>query len=40
VMKSFTTSRRLGADDTLPMAGFPETHRLAESLHLLLRRNR
>jgi len=38
VMKSFVKSRRLGVQDILPMGNFPATHRLEQSLHLLLRR--
>lgn len=37
-MKSYATSRRLNAEDTLPMANFPEDLRLTQSLHLLLQR--
>lgn len=37
VMKSFVNCRRLEAEDILPMDNFPETHRLEQSLHLLLR---
>jgi putative methyltransferase (TIGR04325 family) len=39
VMKSYVNSRRLGVEDTLPMDNFPESHRLEQTLHLLLRRN-
>jgi putative methyltransferase (TIGR04325 family) len=39
VMKSFVNSRRLGAEDILPMGNFPASHRLEQSLHLLLRRD-
>jgi putative methyltransferase (TIGR04325 family) len=38
VMKSYATSRRLDAEDTLPMANFPEDLRLTQSLHLLLKK--
>jgi len=38
IMKSFVNSRRLGVEDTLPMNNFPESHRLEQSLHLLLQR--
>lgn len=37
-MKSDVVARRLGADDALPMSHFPPTHRLAYTLHLLLKR--
>lgn len=37
-MKSFVSSRRLGVEDTLPMENFPESHRLEQSLQLLLSR--
>jgi putative methyltransferase (TIGR04325 family) len=37
-MKCYATSRRLDADDTLPMANFPEDMRLSQSLHLLLQK--
>jgi len=37
-MKTFAAARRLGVDDTLPMDQFPQTHRLEQSLHLLLQR--
>lgn len=39
VMKSFVSSRRAGVSDALPMNNFPASHRLAQTLHLLLRRN-
>jgi len=39
VMKSFVNSRRLEAEDFLPMDNFPKNHRLEHSLHLLLRRD-
>jgi putative methyltransferase (TIGR04325 family) len=39
VMKSFVSSRRLGAEDILPMDNFPVSHRLEQTLHLLLRRD-
>lgn len=39
VMKSFVSSRRRGVEDTLPMNNFPASHRLEQTLHLLLRRN-
>ncbi|CAN1525393.1 Putative methyltransferase, LIC12133 family [Methylophilaceae bacterium] len=35
VMKSYATSRRLDAEDTLPMTNFPENLRLTQTLHLL-----
>lgn len=35
-MKSFATSRRLDAEDILPMTNFPEDLRLTHTLHLLL----
>lgn len=35
-MKTVSTSRRLGADDRLPMDNFPSEYRLDYSLHLLL----
>ncbi len=38
IMKSFVSSLRLGIEDTLPMNNFPETHRLEQTLHLLLQR--
>ena len=38
-MKTFATARRLGVDDILPMDGFPPSHRLEQSLHLLVRRD-
>jgi putative methyltransferase (TIGR04325 family) len=37
-MKSYATSRRLDAQDTLHMPNFPEDMRLTQSLHLLLQR--
>ena len=37
MMKTVSTSRRLGADDILPMNNFPPEYRLDYSLHLLLR---
>lgn len=37
-MKNYTTSRRLAAEDVLPMNNFPASHRLTQTLHLLLRR--
>jgi putative methyltransferase (TIGR04325 family) len=37
-MKSFAAARRGGVDDVLPMDQFPESHRLDQSLHLLLSR--
>ncbi len=39
IMKSYATSRRLDAVDTLPMENFPKGMRLQQSLHLLLRRS-
>jgi putative methyltransferase (TIGR04325 family) len=39
VMKSFVSSRRHGEEDVLPMRNFPESHRLEQSMHVLLRRN-
>lgn len=39
VMKSFVNARRHGAEDGLPMANFPASHRLEQSLHLLFRRD-
>jgi len=39
VMKSFVHSRRLGVEDILPMDNFPASHRVEQSLHLLLRRD-
>jgi putative methyltransferase (TIGR04325 family) len=39
VMKTFAAGRRLEMVDTLPMDHFPETHRLEQSLHLLLQRH-
>ena len=39
VMKSSVNSRRLESVDTLPMDNFPKSHRLEQSLHLLLHRN-
>jgi len=39
VMKSFVSSRRRGVEDILPMNNFPASHRLEQTLHLLLRRN-
>lgn len=39
VMKSFVNSCRLGVEDILPMDNFPQSHRLEQSLHLLLRRD-
>jgi putative methyltransferase (TIGR04325 family) len=38
--KSYATSRRLGVEDTLPMANFPEDLRLTQSLHLLLQKKK
>jgi putative methyltransferase (TIGR04325 family) len=38
VMKTFATGRRLKMADTLAMDHFPKTHRLEQSLHLLLHR--
>jgi putative methyltransferase (TIGR04325 family) len=37
-MKSYVTSRRLDAEDTLPMTNFPEDLRLTQTLHLLLKK--
>lgn len=39
IMKSFVNSRRLDAEDTLPMDNFPRSHRLDQTMHLLFRRN-
>jgi putative methyltransferase (TIGR04325 family) len=39
-MKSYSTSRRLDVEDTLPMTNFPEDFRLTQSLHLLLQKNK
>lgn len=39
IMKSFVNSRRLGVEDILPMDNFPQSHRLEQSSHLLLRKN-
>lgn len=39
IMKSFVSSRRLGVEDILPMDNFPESHRVGQSLHILLRRD-
>lgn len=38
VMRAPTASRRLDVDDILPMNGFPATHRLERTVHLLLAR--
>ncbi len=38
VMRSFVNSLRLGIMDVLPMDNFPASHRLEQTLHLLLRR--
>ena len=38
VMKSYATSRRLDAEDTLPMANLSKNLRLTQSLHLLLQK--
>lgn len=37
-MKSYVTSRRFDAVDTLPMGNFPEELRLEQTLHLLLQK--
>ena len=37
-MKSYATSRRLDAEDTLAMTNFPEDLRLTQTLHLLLQK--
>ncbi|HEY3045469.1 MAG TPA: methyltransferase, TIGR04325 family [Vicinamibacterales bacterium] len=39
VMKTFAPSRRLGVEDAVPMDRFPDSHRLEQSLHLLLHRD-
>jgi putative methyltransferase (TIGR04325 family) len=39
-MKSYVTSRRLNAEDILPMENFPEDSRLTQTLHLLLQKDR
>lgn len=39
VMRSDATSRRLNSEDILPMDNFPESYRLKQTLHLLLKRN-
>ena len=36
VMRSYVSSRRLGSYDGLPMDNFPSSHRLSQTLHLLL----
>jgi len=38
IMKNFVNSRRLDVEDILPMNNFPESHRLDNTLHLLLER--
>jgi putative methyltransferase (TIGR04325 family) len=38
-MKSFATSRRLDAEDILPMTNFPEDLRLNQTLHLLFQKS-
>lgn len=38
IMKNFVSSRRLGAEDVLPMDNFPPDRRLNQTLHLLLQR--
>ena len=38
IMQSFVSSRRLDLEDILPIDNFPESHRLSQSLHLLLHR--
>lgn len=38
IMKNYVNSRRLQADDFLPMENFPESYRLQQTLHLLFRR--
>jgi putative methyltransferase (TIGR04325 family) len=37
-MKTYVTARRLGVDEKLPMAHFPPSHRVDQTLHLLLKR--
>ena len=39
VMKEYANSRRLDAQDILPMINFPEELRLSQTLHLLFRKN-
>ena len=39
-MKTYVTSRRLNAEDILPMENFPEDSRLTQTLHLLLQKDR
>lgn len=38
IMKSYATSLRLNAQDTLPMDNFPEAYRLAQTMHLVFQR--
>lgn len=38
IMQSYVNSKRLQADDDLPMGNFPDSHRIQQTLHLLLRR--
>jgi putative methyltransferase (TIGR04325 family) len=38
IMKSYATSRRLDAEDVLPMENFPEELQLKQTLHLLFRK--
>ncbi len=38
IMQSYSTSRRLNIDDTLPMDNFLEAYRLAQTLHLVFQR--
>lgn len=38
IMKSFVSSRRLDAEDILPMGNFPEDNRLDLTVHLLFKR--
>lgn len=39
ILQSYAGSRRLDAEDTLPMDNFPQHLRLSQTLHLLLRRD-
>lgn len=39
IMKSFVNSRTLGVEGILPMDNFPQSHRLEQSSHLLLKRS-
>lgn len=38
IMKSYVTSRRLDAEDVLPMENFPEELQLKQTFHLLFRK--